>query len=244
MSSTQQVTTQLQEKYIQLTDRDMRLFKVIWEQKFLTRTQVIEHIFEGYKSYAEIRIRKLKKFGFLNAVKPFTQEPESYLLGEQGVEVLKGEGVRMGPLAPPIEIAYYDHDKKVSEVRLIFEKLGFCQNWQSERWLKKMGLGGGRKVPDGYFTQNGKGIAVEVELHPKKTKTYNKIFWIYEDNPRIHHVFYICGDLGLMRKIMNVAHEHSSKVYCFTLYDDLIRCREETIFRIPRGDFRLKEALG
>lgn len=37
--------------------------------------------------------------------------------------------------------------------------------WHSEKLLR-MGTAGERKVPDGFFTHNGKGIAVEVGIYP------------------------------------------------------------------------------
>jgi len=68
----------------------MRLFKTILEQKSLRRTEVIEQIFDGKDFYAELRLRKLKRFGYLNSVRLWFREPESYLLGEAG-ELRRGE---------------------------------------------------------------------------------------------------------------------------------------------------------
>ena len=56
-------------KYLEITGRDIQLMKTIVEQKFLTRTHVIEGVFRDAQSYAKVRIRKLKKFGYLKAVK-------------------------------------------------------------------------------------------------------------------------------------------------------------------------------
>ena len=52
-------------QWVQIGERDIRLFKTILEQKSLRRTEVIEHIFDGKSFYAELRLRKLKKFGYL-----------------------------------------------------------------------------------------------------------------------------------------------------------------------------------
>ena len=169
-------------KYLDVTERDIRLMKMIVEQKFLTRHHVIENLFDGARSYAKVRIRKLKKFGYLKAVKTLADEPESYLLGKAGIEALREAGCVVGVRgfsAPDaqdsIEIAFYDHDKKVTDVRFLFQKLGMCKDWKSEKVLRA-GTKGERKVPDGVFTRNGKGIAIEVELHVKKARTNRKIF--------------------------------------------------------------------
>lgn len=75
-------------KYVTINDRDYYFFRTIAEQRFLKRDQAIKYVFEGNESYAVIRIRKLKKFGYLKAI-PKAGECESYLLGKAGVEALK-----------------------------------------------------------------------------------------------------------------------------------------------------------
>jgi len=235
-------------KYVDIGKRDRLLFKTIWEQKFLTRNHVLTHIFGDCPSYGEIRVRKLKKFGYLRAIKTLAGESESYLLGEAGVAELRRDcpaGLRGWgcPSAQTfVEIACYEHDKRVTDVRFLFEKLGLCKDWKSEKLLKA-GVKGERKVPDGIFTRNGKGIAVEIELHTKKASTYRKIFQIYESNPKIHYIFYVCGDLSVMRRIMDLSPDSGHKIFCFALYSDLMTHREMASFRTRRGSFRLKDVL-
>src|SRR3989338_5607422 len=55
-------------KYVELRERDIRLFKLILEQKFLRRREVMDYVFDGMKSYAEFRIRKLKNFEYIKAI--------------------------------------------------------------------------------------------------------------------------------------------------------------------------------
>jgi len=237
-------------KYVEIGKRDIALFRAIREQKFLTRMHVIEHVFGNSKSYAEIRIRKLKRFGYLKALKVLANEPECYLLGEGGVEALEeadqaeeeGSGNYPAP-QDSIEIASYDHDKKVTNVRFLFQGLGFCKDWKSEKMLR-VGTKGERKVPDGLFSRNGKGIAIEVELNDKKPETYRKIFRLYDQNSRTHYVFYICSSLSLLRKIMPLTRGIISKHVCFILYDELMEFREKAIVHTHKGNFQLKEVLG
>ncbi len=236
-------------KYLDVTERDIRLMKMIVEQKFLTRPHVIENVFDGARSYAKVRIRKLKKFGYLNAVKTLADEPESYLLGKAGIEALREAGCVVGVRgfsAPDaqnsIEIAFYDHDKKVTDVRFLFERLGMCKDWKSEKVLRA-GTKGERKVPDGVFTRNGIGIAIEVELHVKKAHTYRKIFEVYERDPKIRYIFYVCGDASIREKVMKEAGERWADRMCFVLYKELMEFREQAVLRTWRGSFALKEVL-
>ena len=144
-----------------------------------------------------------------------------------------------------IEIACYEHDVKVTQVRFLFERMKLCKNWHSEKLLK-MGTKGERKVPDGYFTKEGRGIAVELELHPKKAKGYRKIFDIYKDDSKTDYIFYVCGDISLKRRMMALVEKESllTKEYCFILFKDLMEFGEESGIQIPlKGKFKLKAVL-
>jgi hypothetical protein len=243
-------------KYVEVSERDIKLFKIILEQKFLRRSEVITHIFEGKKDYAETRLQKLKKFDYLRTMQLLVKEPESYLVGLAGIKALREAGYSFcrqtpggnGRLPDPqddIELASYRHDVKVTLLRFLFEGLRFCTDWKSEKVLK-LGTQGERKVPDGFFTRNKKGIAIEVELKPKKPETYRKIFRIYNQDSKIDYVFYLCGDVALMRKIMRLTDEACvGSSYCFVLFDELMHFKREAIFRTAdgKGKFKLKEVL-
>lgn len=131
----------------------------------------------------------------------------------------------------------------MTQVRLVFENLGFCKNWKSERMLRA-GTKGGHKVPDGFFIPNQKGIAVEVELKPKKASSYRKIFEVYENDPKIDYVFYICGSLSLLTFIRRLVKKAQvSKGFCFILYDDLVKSQEKAMVQINGKEFPLEKIL-
>jgi len=108
-----------------------------------------------------------------------------------------------------------------------------------------MGTQGERKVPDGFFTRNGRGIAIEVEFNLKKAATYRKIFEVYEHDAKTHYILYLCESVRVMQRIMKWAKEGiTTKKFCFILYDDLVRDREEAVFVAARGGwFKLKAIL-
>jgi len=235
-------------KYVEIGERDRLLFKLIWEQKFLTRAQAMKKIFVECPSYGEIRIRKLKRFGYLKAVMTLAREPESYLLGSAGVEELRKScpaGIRgwgCADVQDYIEIATYEHDKIVTNIRFLFEDLGLCKDWKSEKLLKA-GVRGERKTPDGFFMRNKKGISVEMERREKKAATYTKIIEGYERDSKIQYVFYICEDLALMQKIMRIASRAGSRKLFFVLYKHLMELRHEAQIWTCQGHFKLKEIL-
>ncbi len=236
-------------KKVEIGLRDERLIKTIGDEGFVRRDFVIKYIFEGKESYAKIRIRKLKKFGYLKTVSVREGDPESYLLGQEGIDVVRGfypiglRGWGCPSVLESIDLATYDHSLKVTRVRLIFENLGFCKNWKSERLLRA-GTKGGHKVPDGFFIPNEKGIAVEVELTPKKDSTYRKIFEVYDHDSKMDYVLYICGSLSLLTRLRRLIKKMDvSKGYCFMLYDELVRSQENAMVRIQDTEFPLKKLL-
>ena len=237
-------------QYIEIQERDERLLRTIGDEGFVRRDHVIKDIFGDNESYAKIRIRKLKKFGYLKAVPVKVGDPECYLLGPEGVEAVRQfypigiRGWGCPSVQSSIDLGGYEHRCKVTQVRLLFENMKFCRNWQSERRLRA-GTKGGHKVPDGFFIPNQKGIAVEVELRPKKAATYQKIFSFYEKDERVDYVFYVCGTLPLLTFIRRIVKKSPVfKGYCFMLYNDLVQSGENAVVRTDKGEFPLERILG
>ena len=234
-------------KFVRVEERDIRLFRLILEQKFLTRTQVRKHVFKD-KFYSRLRIWKLKKFDYLKTVLTLAQEPESYLLGQNGVEALRTHGYEIGNTDLPqpqksIEIATYEHDRDVTEIRFLLENAGLCKNWHSEKVLR-LGMKGERKVPDGYFKTKRTGVAIEFERSDKDASTYKKIFETYDKDPKIGYIFYICGDSGIMELIMRlVKATKPNKRFCFILFEELMKSRENAIFQCLDKNFTIKEIM-
>jgi hypothetical protein len=182
---------------------------------------------------------------YLKAVSVKAGDPESYLLGPEGVDLVRKfypiglRGWGCPSVLESIDFGSYEHSWKVTQARLIFENIGLCTNWKTERMLKA-GTKGGHKVPDGFFIRNQKGIAVEVELKCKKASTYQKIFEIYDNDPNTHYVLYICGSLPLLTYIRRLTKKtYVSKTYCLTLYDELVRFREKAMVQINGKEFPL-----
>lgn len=260
------VSTQLElnrREHLQIQDRDIRLFRLILEQKFLTRPQIVEHIYERHQSAAAARLQKLVRARYLRAKRVFVSEPQSYLLGAVGVEALKAAGYAVGVVQgfpvtygvnlpkpqPEIEVSNYEHDKKVTNIRFLWEGTGLARDWQSEKFLK-MGRRRDRKVPDGFFTVAERGIAIEVELKAKSSDRYRKIIDAYLYDSRVYCVFYICKEAKILRKICRLVQKMATmttvpqKPFFFTTYDELARNQGEALMMSQRhSEFRLEILL-
>ncbi len=236
-------------KKVEIGPRDERLIKTVGDEGFVRRDLVIKYIFEGKESYAKTRIRKLKKFDYLKAISVKVGDPECYLLGPEGVDIVRKFypiGVRgwgYPSVQSSIDLGSYEHSCKVAEARLLLENMKFCRNWKSERMLRA-GTKGGHKVPDGFFIPNQKGISVEVELKLKKASSYERIFEVYQNDPKTYYILYICGNLSLLTRIRRLVKKaYVSKGYCFMLYDDLVRSQENAVVRINDKEFPIKDVL-
>jgi hypothetical protein len=107
-----------------------------------------------------------------------------------------------------------------------------------------MGTTGERKVPDGFFTNNGKGIAVEVETSPKDADRYREIFNQYDWRAsEVDCVFYISDKLSLMRKIMKLARGIAVKPFYFALSSDLISFGAQAPVWSENNRFKLGDFL-
>ncbi len=255
MSSTPEMEKQKKQnwQYVRLGKYDIPLFRAILCQKFIRRDHAIKYIFEGDASYAEIRIRKLKMFEYLIAVKK-EGKPESYLLGPAGVEVMKQhcmQGLESRPLPEPqsfIEDVTYEHDVALTETRFILQQEGLCEDWIGEKEMK-LGTQGERKVPDGFFTRQGKGIAVELEYSPKDPPSYRKIFQMYEQRKDVDFVFYICKNQKIMGKVIELSkaafdsYELHRVQICCTLFSELVAHRREAVFKTFAAEFKLEDLL-
>lgn len=245
-------------KYVEPAERDFRLFETIHLQGFIRREHAIEYIFRGNKSYAIRRIWKLKTFGYLKAIKMKDGHSESYVLGQDGVEALRGKypegigGCRIPDARVFIDPGAYEHDWTVTQVRFFLEGIGFG-GWKSEKELKAS-CNRHRKVPDGFVNCAFGGVAIEVEINRKKARTYHKIFNAYFRDQGVQYVLYFCKNVSLMRFILKCARDcergwldQSSKKYpkaiMCVLLAEIRTHKENAIIHTNRGNLTFKEAL-
>lgn len=130
---------------------------------------------------ARSRIKKLLDEGYLKKVNGYDQTTKAYYIGTKKSyrTLLEKSPDKILP-APIKEISVqtFEHDRRVSECRLILEKQGRATNWISERGLKAIMAERSQKInkeflPDAIFTTSiGNPCAFEFELSPKTSKRY------------------------------------------------------------------------
>lgn len=207
-----------------ITDRDRKLFKFTHEQRYLTLAQVARVFWPESKNIYKrplTRVNQLMASGFLRAEKVRIGEPTLYLLTGRGLKYLKAENLANGlPLVENVDWDNYEHDLWVTDVRIIFEKLGF--QWTPERNLKK--TSSRRKVPDGIARKDSYLFLIEVERSEKARERYETLFFEQSRQASEGIILYIVKDQRMMASLRKQA-QGWPRIY-FTTIEEL-RCREE-----------------
>ena len=82
-------------------------------------------------------------------------------------------------------------------------------------------------------------------MYQGRMGAYQKIFAFYERDDQVGYVFYVCGSLPLLTFIRRIVKKSPVfKGYCFMLYSDLVRSRENAVVRTDKGEFPLGRILG
>ncbi len=125
-------------KQTRLTERDLTLLSWVCDQGAMTVNQIWKAVFQGKKStaikYGFHRVHALEKEGFLKSMRTPVMR-ERFLIGTP----LTGEAlwhhvkssVRLH--APPITELIHTH--MLTELRILIQASGKCQEWRSERPL-------------------------------------------------------------------------------------------------------------
>lgn len=210
--------------------RDLELLRILLEQKYLSKKQIINFIFEGKERYGYVRLWKLRRFGFINRVSGF--DPDGlYLPTEQTYDYFKSRyvGVPM-PVACPDPRTIF-HDLLVSDIRFLFRQMGFGSSWTSER-VWRMGRSVRLWAPDALIDVGGDNFAIEVERMQKETVRYEDIFQRYQTDREIVACLYMT-DEKLMPLLLEKAAQYPA-IY-FTTLAELFEKKEKTVFRNAGG---------
>jgi len=218
---------------IDLQPRDLRLLRFLFEQKFLSRTQIKDHIFDGRERYTYIRLWKLRRFGFVRHILTGFVKEGLYVPTEQAHEFFRAQFMEL-----PLPVVWPDirtllHDLLVTDIRFLFETLGFGASWTSER-VWRMGRSVRLWAPDAVIQIGEDPFAVEVECIQKEDRRYEDIFSRYREDPEIAACLYITTE-SLVETLMKRA-QHYSRIY-FTTVTELFQKREKTVFRNAQGNY-------
>ena len=212
--------------------RDLQLLQVLLEQKFLTFEQISNYIFDGKKRYAYLRIWKLRRFGFVKKIMEFVSRG-LFLPTEQTYDYFKNRFVEFPmPIACP-DYRTISHDLLATDVRFLFQKIGFGSSWTSER-VWRMGRSVRLWAPDAVIQVGGDLFAVEVERVQKDNVRYEDIFARYQKDSELSACLYITT-ANLLNLLLEKA-DHYPNIY-FATVSDLFQKKEKTLFRNAKGSF-------
>lgn len=203
---------------IKITDRDVILFRYLFENGFLTRNQIGKYIFET-KKYHIARLRKLKENGFVKfptnvlargTYIQATKKALYYLKSKVGKKKLKN-GRRNQKFEPfyinpknyrvedEIKLHKFEHDKELNELRFKLENIG-ANSWITGDMIYRFKIH--KKTPDGVFHSENSKFALELEKTLKTKSRYKKIFKKYVKEKGIDYVLYIAQGESLYKSLM------------------------------------------
>ena len=204
------------------TDRDLELLSYLAEHRLALPTHVAV-LFGTSAAAATTRLNKLADAGLLNRQPPFPGEPGSYRITRTGLAQV---GSRL--MAPRVDVRAYEHDVGVAWLWLSARSgtFGPLREIISERRMRSLDgardrdadplavrLGGfgphGREklhYPDLVLrTNDGRRIALELELTPKSRTRLETILAGYGADPRFDGVVYLVDRPAVARSVQAAA---------------------------------------
>ncbi len=230
---------------LELTKRDIELFKLIHEQRYLSYSHVMRAFWPGTKPEAKAgyhRLDKLIKDGYLDKERSEKKELNIFLLTDKAHEVLEernlDSGLKRYELTEDYE-RFISHDLKVTTTRIAFAEVGLT-DWTSERAIRehRMFL----KIPDGILNINGHKAAIEFENYVTKgQKRYQELFDGYASYQEHFEFLFMVLDGDDKRVFADLDYDPQS--VWFVKYEDLIHDGKKTLFSNKRASFRLSRLV-
>lgn len=231
---------------VHLTARDISIFKLAHEHRFLVYSQIREGFWKDRTVPAKTcykRVQRLLRSGYLEKGYSRRKSLDVYFATEKSHKVLLENGLDSGlKLFVPTEHfdRSIDHDLKVLNLRLLFRDLGL-DSWTSERITRERNFM--KKCPDGILHAGSKRIALEFENVglTKQMIRYQAMLNYYKQHERYALLFVIIdGDVkDWLVRVM----DYDPKRTWFSTYRELIRRKESSVFENKAASFTLSEIL-
>ena len=231
---------------LELTDRDIAVFKLAHEHRFIAYSQIREGFWKNRKVPAKTcykRIERLLRSGFLAKVRSTRKGLDCYFVTDKSLQVLNERGLDSSlALYQPTEWfdRSIDHDLKVTNLRILFRDLGL-DSWTSERVARERDHL--KKVPDGILNIGGKKIAIEFENLglTKEMVRYQAMLNYYKEHENYVLLFMIV-DGNVKDWLIRVMDYDVKRVWIAT-YRELTKKKEDTVFENKAASFALSELL-
>ncbi|MBL7557633.1 MAG: replication-relaxation family protein [Bdellovibrionaceae bacterium] len=208
---------------LKTTSRDLEILYFILEMKFSNIHIIHQKFFSttrfGLKScsfdYTRQRLGELVRYGLIEKVDTFLKTG-LYQTTQKGYFLLCNSNLQKLIPKPSfgVDIRTFDHDLKVSNIRVELEQCDKAKNWISERSIcedeKYRSLFTNEFRPDAIYTcPNGSKVAFELELSRKSKDRYKQKLNRYiqvmtnpvEDSRIFAKVHYVFKDLKLLEYV-------------------------------------------
>ena len=216
---------------VDLQPRDVRLLRTLFEQKFLSREQIRDYFFDGRKRYADERVWKLRRFGWIEKFRAVFASRQLYVATKAAYKFFCEQSVEVPvPFEMP-DFRTVSHDLLVTDIRFLFERIGFGRSWVSER-VWRMGRSAGHWAPDAVIHIEGDPYALEVECVQKTDDRYRDIFWRYEEDRETVACLYV-ADESFLKSLLEQAKDF--KHIYFTSTAELFEKKEKAVFTNAGG---------
>ena len=135
--------------FIRLQNRDCDILKFLFEQKFSSLELIFFRFFDTRGDLKEPlptnlwtarqRLAKLKKALLIKTEKVLSSGKSHYLITHLGAGILNARGKIPDNIkpTPKIDFSLYDHDLKISTVRVVMERRKKSQIWWPEKILRR-----------------------------------------------------------------------------------------------------------
>ena len=228
-------------KPIELTDRDIAVFKLIHEHRYLAYGQIREAFWKDRSEPAKAcyrRIERLINSEFLRKAYSGRKSLNIYFATEKSVAILKERNldsdIRLYEPTPHFDRSI-DHDLKVASVRILLRQFGL-DTWTSERVLRERDKL--YRIPDGVLSIRGKRIAIEFENHlTKSMKRYQEVLNYYSEH-KTYLLLLMIIDGDTKDWLVGGMKYNAQKIWMIT-YQDLMNDKGEALFENKRASFKL-----
>ena len=200
----------------------------------------MNYFFDGRKRYADDRLWKLRRFGWIQKIRAVFAGHDLYLTSKSAHDFFSEQSEEVPVSFEVPDFRTIPHDLLVTDIRFLFERIGFGGPWISER-VWKMGRPASEWAPDGVIHIGGDPVAIEVECVQKSHERYRKIFWRYKEERSIGPCLYIAEE-SFLKTLMEEAKDFPG-IY-FTSIAELFEKKEKTTFKNAAGEsFTIEDNL-
>lgn len=202
-------------KQIQLTERDQKLIRTLFEYGVLTSRQIGSWFFNGIQKTTVLRrLRLLQKGKYIRKRGTLNDGTAVFMTGENGIQVT---GEKLPFTTYPNFLL--EHEIQIGNLRWFLEGAGAVKSWMTERALRsEIAIRHSHRdrskfiVPDAlilfrHFQRSDAKVALEMELHLKSNSRYREKFRRMDESPVF--TWYVTKTISMAIKLLNLVNQYA-----------------------------------